>query len=147
MKLRERSAGAMVICFVHSKKRGSVGSTDSARDLLIARHDTLATVNDEDEEVCIGNCTLPAIEYQLVERILTRAEHAAGIGELETYALPLDRLRDHVTRRSRSGCDDRAARLGQTIEQRRFADVRSSDEHDRWEAPHKSPRFSADLTA
>ena len=49
----------------------------------------------------------------------------------KAVAPPDDRPRERVARRAGDRRDDRAARAGHSVEQRRFADVRAADEHDR----------------
>ena len=85
---------------------------------------------------------MAAFEHERVQRILARAEHAAGIDQLELRALPLGRLRDDIARRAGNRRDDRAARAGEPIEKRRFSDVRTSDEDDGRQAPGISRSFS-----
>ena len=75
------------------------------------RHQPLASIYNEDKEIRVRDRAVPALEHELVQRILTRAEHAAGVDQLELRVLPLDPLRQDVTRGAGNGRHDRAARI------------------------------------
>ena len=67
-------------------------------------------------------------EDQLVKRILVRAEHPARIYKREADIAPLGRLSNDIARRSGDRRDNRATRPGDSVEERRLADVGPADE-------------------
>jgi hypothetical protein len=65
---------------------------------VIARHQALATIHNEHKEIGILDRSTAALEHEGMQRILTRAEHAAGVGEIEVRPLPFNGIGDDVSR-------------------------------------------------
>ena len=97
---------------------------------MVAGHESLPSIDDEDEEIRRHDRAAPALEHELVQRILAGAEHAARINDIERHTAPLRLLRDHVTRRACDRRDDRAACAGDPVEQGGLADVGPAYEDD-----------------
>jgi hypothetical protein len=130
IEVDDAGKGAAVIRLVDGEHRRLVGCAQRLRDLSVAADQPLAAIYNEDKEIRVGDRAMPALQHQLVQRIFARAEHAAGVGQLELRILPLDALREDVTCRPGDGGDDRAPRMREAIEECRLADVGAADEHD-----------------
>ena len=72
----------------------------------------------------------PCCSDELVQRVLARAEHAAGVDDGDVRALPFGVGGDDVAGGAGNRRDDGPARAGQPIEERGLADIGASDEHD-----------------
>ena len=98
---------------------------------LVGRNQTLPAVDDEHEEIGVSDGPLALVDYQIVERIFARSIQPTCIEQLEAAALPNDGPRQRVAGGAGNRRDNRAAAAGHPIEKRGFANVRTSDEHDR----------------
>ena len=78
-----------------------------------------------------SNRAAAALEHERVKRILAGAEHPAGVDRPRTARRAIQPCcAMHIARRPRDRRDDRAPGAGDAVEQRRLADVGTSDEHD-----------------
>ncbi len=141
VELHRRVARAAHVGLVHHREDRDVGATDLADDLGIAGHEPLLTVEHEHQDVGLREGALAALEDQLVERIVARAEHAPRVEQREVEIVPGDGLFDHVAGRAGHGRDNGAARPRDPVEERGLADIRPSDEHDEGQSarPRSAP--------
>src|SRR5439155_18034994 len=95
------------------------GLAQLAGDRLVARHEAVAPVDHQDEEIVTDNRALAMLDDELVQRILARAVQAAGLEQLERPALPDRRTSQRVSGRARNGGDNGAAMAGNLVKQRR----------------------------
>ena len=119
-----------IVGLVDRENRGLVGLAHRFGDLAIARQKPLAPIDDEDEEVGRLDGAPAALQHERVKRILAGAEHPSRVDDIERHTTPLSRLRKHIAGRPRDRRDNRATGSGNAVEQRRLADVGTSDEHD-----------------
>ena len=99
-------------------------------DLLVTRHHARPPVDDQHQQVSVGNGPVAPLQHELVKRVLAGAEHAAGIDQGERHPLPLGRVSDHVASGPGDGRDDGAPRTRQAVEQRGLADIWTANQHD-----------------
>jgi hypothetical protein len=71
-----------------------------------------------------------ALEHKRMKRVLARAEHAAGVDQLEPRPLPFDRLAKDITGGARQRRHNGATRPAQAVEQGRLAHIGTADQHD-----------------
>ena len=127
---------------------GCAGPAKFTGDLLVAGDQTLATVDNEHQQIGASDRPLALFDDQCVKRILARAEQSAGIKQLERHALPGDRARQRIARRARYRSDDRATAAGDPVEKRGFPNVRTTDQDDGWAfARHSDVHLASALTA
>ena len=101
------------------------------RELLVARRDALARVDDEEDEVCLADRGPRLLGDLARDRMRVGDVDAAGVDRHELLAQPLDDQLLTVARRAARVVHDRRARRGQPVDERRLADVREPDDRDR----------------
>ena len=101
--------------------------------LLVARSDPGPRVEDEEDEVGLGDRAARLLGDLLRQRRRVGDVHAAGVDEQEALAGPLADDLLAVARDAGRLVDDRLARAGQPVDERRLADVREADDGDRAE--------------
>ena len=108
---------------------GLSGFADGLGDLAVARHQPLAAIHHEHKEIRLADRAPPTLEHERVQRILARAEHAAGIGQLEARP-PATRPAAQSRRAWCPAIGVTIARrvFGEAVEKRRFPDVGTADE-------------------
>ena len=117
-----------------------IGRPDDLGDLAVAGHQAFAAIYNEHKEIRVGDGSPSPVEDELVQRVLARPEHAAGVDQLEAQTAPLDVLGDDVAGRAGDGRDDGPARFAQTIEERGLAHIWAADED------HRGPMPSSGLS-
>ena len=130
VELERAPARAAIVRFVDREDDGAVRAAEGGGDLLVGRQQPVAAIHDEHEDIGRFDRTAAVGDDQIVERILARPEHPAGIDEGERSTLPFGGLRDDVPGRARDWRHDRATGAGDSIEHGRLPDVRPADQHD-----------------
>ncbi len=131
VEIHRRVPRALVVDLVDRQNHRPVGLAQLARDRLVARDESFAAVDDEHQQIGADDRALALTDDELVQRILAGAVQAAGVEQLKRHAPPDGRTRQRIAGRAGHRRDDRAARTGDAVEERRFPDVRASDQHDR----------------
>ena len=101
------------------------------RELLVARRDPLARVDDEEHEVGLRDRRARLLGDLARDRMRVGDVDTAGVDRQELLAEPLDDQLLAVARRAARVVHDRRARRRQPVDQRRLADVREADDRDR----------------
>ena len=131
VELERPSPGALVVGLVDRQDDRRGDHSQSRGNLLVGRDQPLASVDHEHDH--IGRLERPPalLHDELVQRIVAGAEHPASIDERNV--VPCHSAGSELTSRVVPGDwrDDRAAGIGDAVEERRFADVRPADQHDR----------------
>ena len=98
------------------------------RELLVARRDTHAGVDDEQHEIRLSDCGECLLGDLRAERPSVRLVHPTRVDQPEPRARPLAEKLLAVSRDSRRLMHDGGASLGEPVDQRRLADVREADD-------------------
>ena len=130
VKLERACLSTAIVSFVDGHNDGLVGFARDAGDFSIARNESLASIYNKDKKIGRCDCATPPLEHEVVKRVIALAEHAAGVDDLEVTTTPFGRMRDHIARGTGHRRHDCAAATGKAIEERRFTDVRTPDQHD-----------------
>jgi hypothetical protein len=121
-------ASAFVIGLVDREQNGHAQRPEATRDLFVARHESLAPIDDEHDDVRAFQGFEPVMDDKLVKRVLGMAKEPARIDQREPALRPLGRRRQSVTGGARYRRDDRPACAGDAIEEGRLPDVGTTDE-------------------
>ena len=130
VELDEAGLRLAIVGLVHGDHDRPAALPHGRGNLLVARDEPVPAVEDEDDEIGRRDRAMSLLQHELVQRILARAEHAAGVDDRDVRALPLGVRGDDVAGGAGNRRDDGPARAGQPIEQRGLADIGASDEHD-----------------
>jgi len=106
------------------------GLAELLRDALVSGLQTLTAVDHHDQEVGAGNGVLAMEDDKIVERILAGAVQPARIEKFESGAAPDDGPGECVARGTGHGGDNRAPAARDSVKQRGFPNIWSSDQHD-----------------
>jgi hypothetical protein len=131
VELDGSTACPLVVGLVHGHQHRHRDRPQAFSDFEIAGNQALAAIHHEDDDIGGFQRAPPRDDDELVQRVLTRAEHAPGIDQRERNSLPLSRLRDHVARGAGDGGDDRSPGVRNPVEEGGLPDVRAADQHDR----------------
>ena len=101
------------------------------RELLVARRDPGAGIDDEQHEVGLGDRGARLLGDLLRDRARVGDVDAAGVDQQEAAPVPLADELLAVARRALRLVHDGLARRGEPVDERRLADVREADDRDR----------------
>ena len=121
--------GPLVVDLVDGQDRRHVGRAHRLRNVPVAGDEPFPPIDDEYQQVRRGNRPVAARQDKLVQRILAGAKHPAGIDQLETHALPLRGLGQHVAGGAGNRRHNRTAAVADAVEQRRLPHVGAADQH------------------
>ena len=130
VELDEAGLRLAIVGLVHRDHDRPSALPHGRGDFLVAGHEPVPAVEHEDDEIGRRDRAMSLLQHELVQRILARAEHAAGVDDRDVRALPLGVRGDDVARGPGDRRDDGPAGAGQPIEERGLADIGPSDEHD-----------------
>ena len=123
VKFEDSVVGSVVVHLVDGQHDRDATDAELSSHLVVSRNRSLAPVHDEDHHVD-GPGSLPAtVGDRLPHRIFADPHDAAGVDQREDPLLPLDRPRQHVPGRPGDRRHDCPACSGQSVEDRRLADV------------------------
>jgi hypothetical protein len=131
VELHRRLARLLRVYLVDHGEDRRAGGTQARDDVEIAGDDPLLGVEHEDEQVGVLDRLLPFLRNHLMQRVLSSAEHSAGVQQREGAVVPLHGLRDQIARRPGDWRDDGASGPRDPVEQRGLADIGPADEHDK----------------
>ena len=134
VKFEHAAARPFVVGLVDRHDDRRLGAPQMLRDLLITGNQPFPPVDDKHNDISGFQRTLTMNDDQFVQGIRAGAEHSAGVDQGERGVLPVRRLMDDIPGRAGDRRDDRSSGSCDAIEDRRLADVRPADEHDRWAA-------------
>ena len=100
------------------------------RDVVVVGRDAGAQIDDEDDRVGLGDGLLGLARHLAHDAGRVLGLEAAGIDDDELVPADLRVAVVAIARQAGEVGDDRVARLGQAIEERRLADVRPADQGD-----------------
>ena len=129
VELHGAAPAAAVVGLVDGEHDGPSKHVKALGNLLVARHQPLPRVQDEDDDVGVVQGLEPVLDDELVERVGGGAKQAAGVDQRERAVLPRRRRRQDVPRGARDGRHDGPARAGDAVEERGLADVGPADQH------------------
>src|SRR6266404_8305724 len=132
MKLVEQSILPVRVHLVHSEKERLASTREQSRQLAIRSSDLSASIDDHDNSRCFVECDLGLTEYLRRYEVFVVRNDAARIHNSKLVPKPFDLAIEAVARDARLIADDGAPRSRQMVEQRRFADVRASNDGDEW---------------
>ncbi len=123
--------------FVPHQQHRPAAASQRLRDLFVERGEPVADVDHEHADIRLGDrhprvlLRRPGQRGDISRRILRHGHvEPGGVDEGEALAAPLHDAVEAVASQARQLVDDRASCAGQTIEQRRLADVRPSNDGD-----------------
>ena len=122
-----------VVDLVREHEHRLVRLAQDLRDLLVARRHADARVDEEEDEIGLGDGFLRLLRDRARDRRWVGHVDAAGVDEHEALPCPLADELLPVARHARHFVDNRVTRFGQPIDERRFADVREADDRHRAE--------------
>ena len=114
---------------VGHQQDGDVGLTKHADHCFVVVGRSDVCVNDEQHGIALSDANLDLFGNEFPEA-LGVAFPATGVEQDEVAARPVGRVGDAVTRHTRDVFDNRFAPTDDAVDQRRLADVRSSDDRD-----------------
>src|SRR5678809_372990 len=85
VKLNHPGACTAIVGLIDCKNCRLASSPDGFRYFSIPWDQAFTSVHDEDQQVGILDGPLPPLHHDLMQRILARAEHAAGVDHLEVH--------------------------------------------------------------
>ncbi len=113
------------------------------RELLVARRDAGARVDDEEHEIRLADRRARLLRDLPRDRARIGDVDAAGVDQHELLPVPLAEQLLAVARRPLRLVHDRLARRGEAVDERRLADVREADDRDGARELHRSVRSSS----
>ena len=125
-----------VVHLVDGQHHRYAGAPRAVGHLPIGGHEAVAAVDQQDDEVGGVERPEPLLRDRLLQRIGAGPEQPARVDQLERRAEPLGLGRDDVARRAGNRRHDGPPGPADPVEQRRFSDVGTSDEHDRSVTAH-----------
>ena len=132
---------ARIVDLVREHEYRLVRLAEDLRDLLVARRHARARVDDEEDEIRLVDPVARLRGDRLRQRRLVGDVDAARVEEHEALANPFADDLLPVARHAGGLVDDGVARLGQTVDERRLADVREADDGDRAEERRRRLRL------
>ena len=136
---RRRQAFALV---AHEDDRAS-GAAQEVGDALVLRHEALARIDEERDDVALGDRVLGLPRHLLEDPVLGDRLEAAGVDD-EELAVAEARAADvAVARQAGQVVHQRVARAREPVEQRRLADVGPADQGERGEHGARVPGVHA----
>ena len=135
VKLERACLRSAIVSFVDGQNHRPVGFAQDAGDFAIAGNESFASIYNKDKKIGRCDCATPPFEHERVKWVVALAEQAAGVDDLKVTTTPFGRMRDDIPRGTGHSRHDCAAATGEAIEERRFTDVRTPDQHDREVSP------------
>ena len=130
VQLERERVLARVVDLVREHEHRLVRLAQDLRDLLVAGRDPELRVDDEEDEVGLGDRLARLVGDRARDRRLVGDVDAARVDEQEALAGPLADELLAVARDARRLVDDGRARAGEAVDERRLADVRKADDRD-----------------
>jgi hypothetical protein len=116
VKIRCGAERALIVSLVDRQQQRFARRAQLLRNPLVAADETLASIDDEHNQIGADNRTLALFHDKFVQRVLARAVQAPCVKELKRRSLPTDRTRERIARCTGDGRDDRPTRAGNTVE-------------------------------
>ena len=120
-----------VVDLVRQHQDRLLGAPQDVGELLVAGRDAGLGVDDEQHEVGLADRGARLDGDLLRHRARVGDVDAARVDQQEALAVPLADERLAIARRALLGVDDRGARGGEPVDQRRLPDVREAHDRDR----------------
>ena len=124
---------------------GLLRLAEDLRDLLVPGRDPDLGVDDEEDEVRLGDRLARLDGDRARDRRLVGDVDAAGVDQEEALAGPLDDELLAVARDAGRLVDDRLAGAAQPVDERRLADVREADDRDGAEQRRRRSRLGGEV--
>src|SRR3954452_23899853 len=125
-----RDVGGGVGLVGRDDHRAAAPAAQQVGELLVARAQAAAGVDDEHRDLRVGERRLGLLADRARDRVGIEEVHAARVDEREAPAVPLARDLVAVAGDARALVHDRGPRAGQSVDERRLADVRIADDRD-----------------
>src|SRR5579862_38992 len=145
VELEHQRLVARVVDLVRKHEHRLARLTEDLANLLVARRHAGARVDDEENEIRFLDRLARLPGDRLRHRRRIGDVDAARVEEHEALVEPL--ADDLLAVARHAGClvDDGGARLGQTVDERRLADVREADDRDRAEQWRRRLRLEVEV--
>ena len=130
MQLECQRLTRRIVDLVGEQQEGLVCTSQDVRNLFVARCDPRARIDDEQNEVGLGDGLARLVRDRPRHRRSVGDVDAAGVNDEETFAVPVRDDLFAVARHAGRGVHDRRARARHAIDEGRLAHVRIADDRD-----------------
>ena len=115
-KLHRRRLRPLVVGLVDGDEYRPIGLPQLLGDALVARHQPLAPVDYEHQEIGADHRATALLDHELVQGVFAGAEHPPGVEKLEGRPAPDGRPGERIARCAGNRRHNRAPRTGDAVE-------------------------------